>query len=263
MPLTIQNIIANNARGFFYGVTPVTPWTNLKSISFDGIDEYLDFGRLTMLESTANFSVSFWWKGSQVSKYFGRSLSPTDNFYVNTNGTTTPWKINVNLSNGGTNTYTRTNSVTSPFHQNQWNHVCVVYDGSLTGNLNRLKIFVNGINGTALSSGTIPPTTSPDTQSFYTGAINNNGSVTNFDNSQQDEFSFFDYSLTNVEVTAIYNSGCPNDLMSLSEAKRPEHYWRMGDDDTFPTINDIGQTGTNDGTMTNMESVDITTDTPC
>ena len=50
--------------------------------------------------------------------------------------------------------------------------------------------------------------------------------------------------------------------MSLAAAKRPEHFYPV-DGSTYPTINDLGETGGNNGTMTNMESGDIVTDTPC
>ena len=77
-----------------------------------------------------------------------------------------------------------------------------------------------------------------------------------------DEVSIFDYELTSGQVTSIYNSGTPTDLDNTSGVTAPVHWWRMGDGDTFPTITDVGTTGGNDGTMTNMESGDIVTDTP-
>ena len=40
----------------------------------------------------------------------------------------------------------------------------------------------------------------------------------------------------------------------------PDHVYRMGDSDTFPTITD--QVGSADQTMTNMASSNFVTDTP-
>ena len=37
-------------------------------------------------------------------------------------------------------------------------------------------------------------------------------------------------------MSDIYNSGTLHDLSDLGTA--PAHYWRMGDDDTYPTIQD-------------------------
>ena len=78
-----------------------------------------------------------------------------------------------------------------------------------------------------------------------------------------DEVGFFDYSLTSGQVTSLYNSGVPTDLDNTSGVTAPVHWWRMGDgSDTITTINDVGTTGGNNGTPTNMEAGDIVTDTP-
>ena len=80
-----------------------------------------------------------------------------------------------------------------------------------------------------------------------------------------DEAGWWDGStLTATEVTAIYNSGEPLCLQSDSSdyvsSGDLTSYWRMGDGDTFPTVTD--QVGSNDGTMTNMDSEDIVSDVP-
>ena len=77
----------------------------------------------------------------------------------------------------------------------------------------------------------------------------------------QDEFAIFDDVLTSSQVTDIYNSGVPTDLSSIDYLVG---WWRMGDPDgtsAYPTITDQS-TNSNDGTMTNMASGDITTDVP-
>ena len=59
-------------------------------------------------------------------------------------------------------------------------------------------------------------------------------------------------------AASIFNSGDPFDLSTLSPA--PANWWRIGDGDTFPTLQD--STGSADLTMTNMSSSDIINDTP-
>ena len=56
----------------------------------------------------------------------------------------------------------------------------------------------------------------------------------------------------------IYNSGNTHDLSLLTTS--PNHFWRMGDGDTYPTIQDV--IGSADFTMVNMTSADIVNDTP-
>ena len=63
-----------------------------------------------------------------------------------------------------------------------------------------------------------------------------------------DEVAIFNSALSASDITAIYNSGTPDDLSSYS----PVGWWRMGDNDggTGTTITDQGSGG-NDGTLTN------------
>ena len=59
-------------------------------------------------------------------------------------------------------------------------------------------------------------------------------------------------------VADIYNSGSTHDLTAL--ASSPAHYWRMGDGDTYLTIQD--NVGTAHFVMYNMTAADIVTDAP-
>jgi hypothetical protein len=61
-------------------------------------------------------------------------------------------------------------------------------------------------------------------------------------------------------VEAIYNGGTPTDLSLL--ATPPLHWYRNGDNDTYPTIADVGSLASNPGTMTNMTSGSIVSDVP-
>ena len=94
-----------------------------------------------------------------------------------------------------------------------------------------------------------------ETADFEIGA-RSNGSARFFDG-LIDELSVFNTELSQSDVTAIYNSGTPNDISALN----PLSWWRMGDGDTFPTLTDNGSGG-NNGTMTNMTAGSITNDVP-
>ena len=59
-------------------------------------------------------------------------------------------------------------------------------------------------------------------------------------------------------VADIYNSGITHDLSLLASA--PTHYYRMGDGDTFPILQD--SVGSLDLTMFNMTDADIVNDAP-
>ncbi len=83
-------------------------------------------------------------------------------------------------------------------------------------------------------------------------------------NGSLDEVGFWSSVLTASEVTALYNSGTPIDLKTnagdYASSANLLNWWRMGDGDTYPTIED--NAGSNDLTMTNMTSGDIVEDVP-
>ena len=59
-------------------------------------------------------------------------------------------------------------------------------------------------------------------------------------------------------VSDIYNSGSTHDLQLLTNP--PAHWWRMGDGDTYPSLQDVS--GGLTLTMFNMTSADIVSDVP-
>jgi hypothetical protein len=73
-----------------------------------------------------------------------------------------------------------------------------------------------------------------------------------------DEVTVFNTNLSGAQVTELYNGGATYDPTTHSLAANLVGWWRMGDGDTFSTLQD--QVDTNDMTMTNMESGDITSD---
>jgi hypothetical protein len=238
-------------------VGPLPPFANTKSIYFDGSDQYLNIGAPSVLSNTSNFSISCWVKkGTSSTVYtrvFGKYASASDNLFLGTSLTTnyfTFW-----ITNGGSTSQVVSN-VGIGF--NVWKHVTLVYDGTLTGNQNRAKIYVDGVNVTATDSGTIPATTSANTSDFYLSNVNGLGIW--YYLGYMDEFAIFNYSLTQQNVTDIYNSGIPNDLNLLTTP--PINWLRMGDNDTYPTIADVGSAASNPGTMTNMDAGDIVSDVP-
>ena len=92
------------------------------------------------------------------------------------------------------------------------------------------------------------------------GGTENSGANT-FGECEQDEFGIFDDVLSAAQVTAIYNSGSPDDLSGIPYLVG---YWRNGDPTgtgAFPTIIDQSS-NSNYGTMENMDSSDITTNVP-
>ncbi len=233
-------------------------WTNLKSISFDGVDEYLTGSTITELSNVSAFSFSMWITQpvtGATDVIFTQKVDATNKIMALYRGATAPHGVNYisfEINNGTSSTYEHT---AQNILLSGWTMLTFVYDGSLA-NADRLKIYRNNSILSTTTVGTIPTTT----PTFTTESIEIGGQLTgNSINAKMDELRIYDYALTPTDKSNIWNGGAPkeDDLSTLAV-----HNYRMGDNDTFPTISDVGTGTATDLTMTNMESGDITTDVP-
>lgn len=155
---------------------------------------------------------------------------------------------------------TPVSSVTS----NTWEHWVVTYDGGSTGAASgsisayygRFSIYKNGVSQTLSTthlnygySSSVPAT------EFRIGR--RVGASGYLRATLVDEIALWGSDQSS-NVASIYNSGGTHDLALLATA--PTHWWRMGDGDTYPTIQD--NVGSLDLTMLNMNVSNIVTDTP-
>jgi hypothetical protein len=234
-------------------------FTNTNSLLFDGVDEYVDVNApltgMPEITGVQNFTTSAWVKFN---------TSPSQAYGIWQQYESTSKWLSVDYAVGDKFRFIFKGSIvgttSNTFTTNTWYHVCAVYDGTQTGNANRCKIYINGVNESLTFAGTIPATS----ETGFTSAsweIGKGSTTGRYIDGYIDEVSIFDYSLTSGQVTSIYNTGTPTDLNNTSGVTAPVHWWRA-DDDTFPTINDVGTTGGNNGTMTNQESGDIVSDVP-
>ena len=94
-------------------------------------------------------------------------------------------------------------------------------------------------------------------QNFRVGRFNNGQNLRN--NCRVDELAVWD-SDQSANISSIYSVGGAVDLMSLQD--EPEHWWRMGDGDTFPFLFDTGVQANCIFQMQNMTSADLVNDVP-
>ncbi len=142
-------------------------------------------------------------------------------------------------------------------HSGAWRHIVITYDGSATAA--GVTIYIDGQSVALLitSDGMAVGDSILNTRDFNIGL---RGTSSNEFTGNMDELGMWDKELTQDDVDKIYNERKPSDLKLHPSSANLKSYWRMGDGDTFPTIKD--NKGTNDGTMTNMETGDIVVDTP-
>jgi len=227
------------------------PFENNNSVFFQAGNERMLVGDVADLEfsKTDAFSISAWFRTNttgQLAIASNQGASNTDGWRLVTNTN----RVDFHLSESNSDRFEmRTPAVSSA--DDTWNHVVIMYDGSNadTG----FNIVYNGVDQTLSSNGSSTITTTLD----YTG-VNayvgiRNVTVNDFIGFI-DEVGVWSTGLSVAEAQTVYNSGSALDLLNSGpQAVSLIHWWRMGDNDTFPTIADLG-TGGNNGTLENMIS---------
>jgi len=225
------------------------PFANTKSLSFDGVDDYVDTGITTT--GTNDISLSCWIKTTETFVYT-QSRCAFGGYNNGSGANYTLGRLGSAFSSANDMKVRAFNTLgTTKLNDGNWHNIIYTYDYSTK----EVKAYVDG-NTTPEVTVTIA-----GWSSNYRIAIGWNG----FDSSYYfegniDECSLWYSILGASDITAIYNSGTPTDLSLL--ATPPLHWYRNGDNDTYPTIADVGSAASNPGTMTNMDAGDIVSDVP-
>jgi hypothetical protein len=131
----------------------VSPFANTKSLSFDGVDDYVDCGSLSNLQNATEYSISSWFKSPLNNQYqviyswfdgadgYLQLLLVDDGSFLVYNSRTT-------IVYG--------TSATGLVSANTWYNGLVVFDGSGATDADRLKLYINGSLISLTFTGTIP-----------------------------------------------------------------------------------------------------------
>lgn len=216
------------------------------------------------------WSVSFWFKGgssnNQNQTIVGFGGNDPDNegqVWIRYNGETTNDRLV--LQYGSNNNRLILQTPNGSITPGTWEHWLVTYDGGTTGSASgdissyygRFAIYKNGVAQTTTNShNNYGWSSSVPADLFYIARRPGTGNYLR-SNARVDELAIW-ASDESSNAAAIYNSGSTHDLSALGSP--PDHWYRMGDGDTFPTLQD--SIGSLDLTMTNMTSADIVSDVP-
>lgn len=230
---------AQAQQAFLMKKEDAVTFTNDKSIQFSAGSEFVSLGNSADFVET-DYTVSFWFKTSKTG--FQNSLFRDSTFNVfHANYVQTQ----IILSNGGSRNLRDVNTLNS---DGNWHHVAFTVSST-----NPPILYIDGV---LVYSDPIQRDQNIPSQLFDL-YIGNNYALNRDFEGFIDEFSFFNIDLSASDVSRIYNNGTPSDLSFETGLVT---WLRMGDGDTYPIITD--QVGNNDGTMTNMASNDIVSDTP-
>lgn len=234
----------NNGLVVSGGTPPTPPYSNTKSLLFDGVDDYIYLGSSTGLGFTGDFTLSAWVKTSATGTdqmIIDASTNPSVGsgyaMYLRSTGVIRFWS------------YSATNSInsTTTLLPNTWYHIAATHDRIGLEN----KLYINGVLDVSGASGSFNPTSMANLRIGASALFGFpfNGNI--------DEPCFFNRKLIQSEITTLATAPTV-DITSLS----PISSYRNGDDVTaFPTIPDA--IGSNDGTVYNEpESTMIVLDVP-
>ena len=166
------------------------------AMNFDGTDDYVDVGsgidtnnitRMTLSAwvrnnvVAANKGIVGWWNGSN-GIFIQSQIVGTDGFLFVSSGTS----------------YGHVDFTTI----NTWTHVVQVYDGTLTGDGNRLRAFINGIQRTIVFDASSVPSS---TSSTGNGIIGNVRTLSRYWNGFIDDVRIYNRALSPNEIRTLAN----------------------------------------------------------
>lgn len=255
-------------------VVSTPPFSNTKSIQFSNSDWM--GANASLLDATLGrsgngsgsgeaWSIAFWFKASTDSSgqtvfYYGSNdVTNGGHMEIRFIGGTDKLRLRYGSNNNFLQLVTPNNSLTP----NTWQHVVITYDGNTTGassgSINtyygRFAIYIDGVAQTTSNThGNYGWSGSISGQNLRIGRY---ASGNYMKGCKVEEFAVWNSNQAS-NIADIYNSGSTHDLSALTDS--PEHYWRMGDGDMYPTIQD--NVGSAHFVMYNMTAADIVTDAP-
>lgn len=251
------------------------PYSNTKSIEFENQD-YLGANAALLdgvLGRSGNgsgsgdaWTIHVWYKpasfsGGQTLFYFG-DADTTNGGHLEIRTTTSG---NLRFTYGSSNNFIRRTTNNQPFSTGTWYNIVVTYNGGTTGAssadtsdyYSRFNVYING-NTPSLANGhgNYGWSGQIDGENLRVGRYESGNYI---NGGRVDEIAVWD-SDESSNIADIYNSGTTHDLSQLSSA--PTHWWRMGDGDTYPYIQDNGTANNCVFQMYNMTAANIVTDAP-
>ena len=190
-----KDISGNQNNGTLINV-PSFNSGNGGSIQFDGTNHYVLCPKQNYLANTTQFTMFAWMKRklSNSIVVIGQveTLSNDISFELWSDG-----NAYFEVGNGNNTFGYVSNNSTS------WQYLSMVYDGTQTGNSNRLKAYINGVLQTLTYGGTIPATTGTINTNLIIGAYIPNG---NWSNGNIAQTSIYNRALSSSEVLQNFNA---------------------------------------------------------
>jgi hypothetical protein len=255
---TLEDKTANNNDGTLTNFTKTGASSNFvtstvienNALNFDGTDDYVDFGDVDAIDGASTLTMEAW---IYVESY---GSFPTIIAKTESNSNT----VGITLDNGtGVLTALTRNGAsgagqdglgktTTTVSLNTWTHVAMVFDGTQSGNSERLKFYINGVEEALTYSNTIPATLPNTSDNLTIGRYSSGGFY--FDGSIE-EVRIWSTARSGTDIATYYQNeviGSNSDLIAYYKLNQGE---ADGTNTNVTTVKDASN-NCNDGTITNM-----------
>ena len=255
--MPIQNSISNAIKGsIINGGGPAADFST-KSLSFDGVDEYISTSEVySELDGESKATFSVWVKPSvldtiRIICHTPKNTSMSDSqflMFLRNNGS-------VDFSVSSASLYARSNA--GVITAGAWNHIFICIDFATLGNV---QMFVNNSPELSLQNMNSLSTFPASTGELYIGE-EANGYQSLF-SGEIDEFAIWSGQDLSSDVATIYNGGVPNDLNN-NGLNTPTTWYRMGEDSLYNSgpglwsFPDNGSGGNNGSSLTFPEAARV------
>jgi hypothetical protein len=192
---------AGSNDGTLTNMDAATDWVSdtdaggIRALDFDGTNDFVSTA--LSMASRAIVTISAWVYRSNSSHNFRlQAYATNSNRFGFTYGSSTLYGV---VCNGASNQWIQAASFTAT----GWQHFVLVFDGTQTGNSNRLKLWVNGAQPLTTFSGTIPSSLSASAATMKLGGDSSGGG---YATGRIDDVRIFDQALDATDIADLYAS---------------------------------------------------------
>jgi hypothetical protein len=217
------------------------------ALDFDGTNDYVDCGDINAIDGISKLTIEAWgnWRTlDRLSTIASKRQSHLDKIQFGLGESSNTNDVRIQIGTGSLGYGYTTGNIIST---DTWYHVAMVFDGSKTGNANRLKFYLNGVQQPLTYSGTLPSTTCSNSAVVTVGAEDRTAGCTNVDG-QIDEVRIWNTARTEAQIHKNMNrklTGSESGLVT---------YYRF--DESSGTLLHDSTPNNNNGALQNMANGD-------
>jgi hypothetical protein len=186
------NMEGGNYNGVLQSTTTWVGGISGNALFFGSENSYVSVGSISELRGIQQFTLSAWMKRASTSSqlFVGDANAANEEgvgIYMSGGGV---GRVRFHVGDVGTTAY---GFIDVPGVD--WHHYAMVFDGTKSGNSQRLKLYKDGVQQSVGFSGTIPSVTHSRTVNFFIGRFGSYGTI--------DEVHLYNRPLTSAEIASL------------------------------------------------------------